>query len=544
MAGRADDSVFAWLEHMAKQIEVSFPGIFFRFEMKHPDAWKDFIRTVFDKYDFRGFGDDFPGPLVWTHEGELIGGHFEFFQTVCKTKFQLEYDLDREDPLFKQIAKDNLRQVCLQLHRDLHGAPFSELCATALALAKQAKLLNERAPADVRRVLVGSAMAEVWICPELTQERIDLRKNFSKGQSTSFDDRLVVGPVGLEETHLALLHPRPLSSKHLVLVQTRHVVGPSIEQDDRTPSKKSYVSKLEGPAKSDVGDREKRSEAAKSESRSSPPPSRHPAEDLHPARVPRGQLMVPPLQFGEQHPDEDLGLEDFISAAEVMLNVPGVATWVGLSKGTDYRHPLDTYMQVLPFPLRCSESSDADSGLHYPFELFLDRALRANDSQLSSLPFEHKFCALKSEGARPADLGKTALAAFETARNQQRCSCLLAFTQTWLLYVPLVDPPTPGALLYEMWLSLPPPPPCALLGVFVSEAIQAYPQTAALRASADGGLTAFVSNRAVLEGIPEVFEDEAQTMHTSEYAKALREPRISPEILNHPVEILRMWARP
>ena len=56
------------------------------------------------------------------------------------------------------------------------------------------------------------------------------------------------------------------------------------------------------------------------------------------------QLLVPPHRFAGDA-SQDLSLQDFTAAAELLLQVPGVATWSGI-RGTEFRHPLETHLQA------------------------------------------------------------------------------------------------------------------------------------------------------------------------------------------------------
>merc|ERR1712232_1335641 len=84
--------------------------------------------------------------------------------------------------------------------------------------------------------------------------------------------------------------------------------------------------------------------------------------------------------------------------------------------------------------------------------------------------------------------------------------------------------------LHNTWISLPPPAPCCLIGVVVAEAVTSYPATPC--SAVPGEL---ISNRAVEEGIAETYKDE--------WEAARCEPRISPEILNHPAKIMGAWTQ-
>ena len=87
------------------------PNIFVKLEMKHPDHWKAFLHTVCRLYDFSDYPDDFAGPLVWTREGELIGSAADFVQKVCIEQFGIQDPPQVTDPMFKDIAAENLKQA-------------------------------------------------------------------------------------------------------------------------------------------------------------------------------------------------------------------------------------------------------------------------------------------------------------------------------------------------------------------------------------------------------------------------------------------------
>merc|ERR1712098_20016 len=118
-------------------------------------------------------------------------------------------------------------------------------------------------------------------------------------------------------------------------------------------------------------------------------------------------------------------------------------------------------------------------------------------------------------------------------------SCAVAFTTSWLLFLPL-DPPPQGSARHEAWRKMPPPPPCALCGLVVCPAVpKDFPETAGLQSSAsvatEAKTVALVSTRAAEEGIRE---------GSAEYEAALREVRIASQILGQPPEIVGVWAFP
>lgn len=239
---------------------------------------------------------------------------------------------------------------------------------------------------------------------------------------------------------------------------------------------------------------------------------------------------MPPAAF-RGNPDEDLGEADFLAAMEVMSSVGGVTCWMGLRGGSEYRNPLDTHLQVLPFPVH---HQGEDSPLRYPLELTCDRALREGEKTLKVFPFQHSFTALAAEGERKSasDLAKVALKAFEEIRGKsgQGSSFALAFTTGWLCMMPL-EPPESGSARHEAWLQMPPPPPCALIGIVVCPLVgQTFPETAML-SQAEGAQ--LVSTRAEEEGILE---------GSPEFDAANRQVRINTKITNFPLEIMSVWA--
>eukprot|EP00927_Polykrikos_kofoidii_P080516 TRINITY_DN77404_c0_g1_i1.p1 TRINITY_DN77404_c0_g1~~TRINITY_DN77404_c0_g1_i1.p1 ORF type:complete len:510 (-),score=69.51 TRINITY_DN77404_c0_g1_i1:225-1700(-) len=482
IAGKAGCVSFARNEYVAKMIEAACPGVFFHFEMKHPDMWEGFINDVFRKYDFDGFPENFEGPLIWTHEGDLIGNSAEFMQKVCVEKFGISDIPSVTDPRFKQIASDNLKQIKLELHRKANGPAFSEQCEMAATRARDAGLLDPQVFEEQRRLVVSGASFEVWISATLADEREKLRESYKAGDSPAIiNPELSISTAGTHDSHLVVLHPRPLVWKHLVLPKRRLVQEVMIENVPETK-----------------------------------------------------QLELHSCTF-RSDPGEDLQLEDFVAAMEVLVNLGGVATWMGLKGGTEYRHTVDTHLQILPFPILSGNTED--SPLRFPLDRYINLALADSKSTLPCFPFPHTLSAITLDGEsknKAADLARTGLAVFETARGRQRDSCLLAFTATWLLLVPLQEPPEAGSLHHDAWLRLPPPPPCALVGVVIAEAIEKdFPETTGSCLIGGQGQPKLVSNRAEQENIPEGSEA---------YTAALHEARISSEILKTPAGYIGVWA--
>lgn len=509
IAGKADDPSFARAEYAAKQMQAMVPNIFVHLEMKHPDHWREFITTAFRMYDFRGYPDEFAGPLVWTLEGDLVGTSADFVQKICMEKFGVKDPPGVNDPLFKQIAADNMKQVKLQLAREQHGAPLSERVDAAHSKATAEGKLSPMIFEEQKQFVLQGACLEVWTCTQLGQQAEDSRKAYAESQPARLEEGLRICRVGQEESHLVLLHPMPLVPKHMVLVPqrfTQDITSGQLAQEASTE-----LSEEERSTMPDLSE-EERSTVSKVE--------------------------IQPHNF-RTNLDEDLSFPDFAAAMELLLNVGGVATWSAIRGGSEFRHPLDTYVQVLPFPLH---SAGEESPLRYPLELHIERALREGNSALPVFPFKHVLKGVpKPSGSDGSDrtatmsYAKAALQAYEAAvaaagsaaAGQSR---LVAFTTSWLLLMPL-DTPEVGSARHEAWLKIPPLHPCALCGLVVSPPSElGFPETAGAPSLKDGRL---VSTRAEEEGILE---------ESPEFEAASREVRISSQILQRPAETVGIWA--
>jgi len=475
IAGKADDPSFARAEYVAKQIEVSYPNIFFHYEMKHPDDWKEFINSVFRKYDFDEYPEDYPGPLIWTHEGHLIGGSAEFVQKVCIEKFGMKNPPTVTDPMFKAIAGDNFKTVKVAQHRLKHGPNFAEKCDTRHAETSALGLLHPPELEQKTVVQLGVPL-QVWSSPDISAKYAAMHEQYGDGQVAHLDERLCIGAIGQELSHQCILHPEPIVPKHMALVPQR-MVKPAMEGEE---TKEGFVE-------------------------------------------------IPPMPYGKPN-DDDLGVQDFIAAAEVLSSVGGVAVWMGIESGAaKYRHPLDTHLTVLPFPIRGSESA---SPLRHPLELHAELAIKENQTELKIFPFQHRFIPINADGEKPkaSDLGKELVAAYEKGKGDAS-SCMVAFTSTWLLVVPVSPPTEASGFKYELWLKMPPPPPYALIGVIICPTVEKeWPEIVGLEAP--GGL---IANRAEIEGIPK----DSKT-----YAEAERQVRIVTSLTEKPVDVLALWATP
>jgi len=377
------------------------------------------------------------------------------------------------DQLFVSIATANHEQVQQQqLRQQRNGPSLVELCGAAALRANNDGLIVPPIFCEKRKKVLKGTTMEVWVSETIDEERQQLRQDYGSGQPACISSGLVIGPVGEDSSHVAVLHPKPLSQKHLVMIPQR------------------LAQEAEGSL-----------------------------------------LTVQPHSYRDKS-NEDLSQGDFLAAFEIIAAVGGVATWMGIRGGEEYRHPLDTHIQVLPFPL----SSEEGSPLRYPLELALELYVDRSSSKVNALEFfafRHFYVALDSSDS-PEELANTALGAYRKSKGKKDKDqgCALAFTPSWMLIIPLV-PPQPGSARHEAWVRFPPPPPCALCGVVICPAVQQeFPETMGHLA---GGESRLITNRAEEENIPE---------GCAEYDVASRDVRIAGRILDMPAEIVGEWALP
>lgn len=511
IAGKASDPSFARAEYAAKQVQAMVPNIFVQLEMKRPDHWKSFLATISRLYDFSDYPDDFSGPLVWTLEGGLIGGAADFVQKICIEQFGIQDPPAVTDPMFKEIAAENLKQVKMQLQREQDGPGVAERCASAHASAQEGGLIEATNFSEKRHFFSHGACIEVWINSSVVEEAKANGAAFGAGESAPLDPRLAVCKVGQEESHTVLLHPKPLFPKQMALVPSRFLVEatPEVPAEEVAPEAEAPAPEQAPPEAPDV--------EAEALDQAAPAPAAPPS------------LLVPPHRF-RSDAQEDLSLADFTAAVELLSQFGGVAVWSAIRGGSEFRHPLETHLQVLPFP-------QTGSPLRYPLEFLIDRCMREGPiSTLPCFPFEHFLLAVpQADGAKPAETAKSIAMTYDSALTKlqgirQGASRLLCFTTTWMLVMPLT-PPEPGTPEHEVWLKLPPLHPCALCGIAICPEIdQTFPETA-------GGQLRqqrLVSSRAEEEGIPE---------DAPEYGLARNEVRISRQIYDRPLETLGFWVK-
>lgn len=583
LAGKADDPAFARAVYAANLIESACPNVLFHVEMRHPDEWTDFIRAVLRKYDFHVYDDGFQGPLVWTREGNLVGDCNDFVNKICVDKFGIKKPPSTADPMFQQIAVENLRQVEFEQER-ARCLPFAERLDAAHAEASKAGLVVMRDFVERRKIAVHGVPWEVLVSavpePEPTAD------------TDAFDVEGAEVPPAAEEVGAV-----DGSVAEGGAAELAEGVAGEAEALDELPLE-DCVEVGEAAADDGVGaeDAAAEEDAAEEAVEETPADEPAPAEPvllaldpalrfaaagadpadgrlqshsvlLHPRPTTRRQMvlvpkhlilereaaeaepaamLVAPSTFGSD-PDEDLGLQAFTAAMEVLKDVGGAAVWMGLRGVPEHRDIMDTHLQVLPFPI-VEESNGEESMLRFPLELYIDR-MRLYGMMLC-FPFHHTLVDLDvDEEASSSDAARIALHAYEAARAERDAQgVMLAFTLNWLLLVPL-RLPDPEHPRFEAWLRLPPPPPCALCGLVICPELRPdFPETAVPSGAGfqvmepdppveDGGsapvLPRRVSNRAEEEGIPE---------EAAEYAVAAREVRIDTRIMGEPISLLAHWA--
>jgi len=406
----------------------------------------------------------------------------------------------------------------LQLQREQNGPSLAERCDTAQAKAKDANLLSPMM-FEQRQLILQGASFEVWSSTVLAEKQDEIRSAYTDGQAARLDPGLRIGKIGQEDSHVIVLHPSPIVDKHLVLLPLRQTQDVSFKQLAEEEAAASAEAQEQAAPASDGG------EAATAQVQ----------EEL--AKV--AKLEVLPHKF-RAVPEEDLSHLDFVAAMDLLLNVGGIGTWSGLRGSSEYRHPLETYIQVLPFPLN---SAGPDSPLRYPLEFYIERALQEGKKSLPVFPFRHYLAPVSvspaPEGAPrlPQEYAKGLMTAYETAVSTKGMggpgqSRAIAFTTSWLLVMPLA-PPDVSSPQHEAWLKLPPPHPCSLCGLLINSQIPSgFPETAGGMGLSNGKL---VSTRAEEEGIAE---------GSPEFDAAIREVRISSQLPDRPAESAGIWALP
>jgi len=198
---------------------------------------------------------------------------------------------------------------------------------------------------------------------------------------------------------------------------------------------------------------------------------------------------------------------------------------------------VDTHIQVLPDGLQGPDAEPA-----FPTALYAERLLQAQVEDFGLLRgFRHALrpVVIASQGSKDSTsaLGKSLVRAFEGAVKDLQAEIeggvgvMMAFTSKWLLLLPLRHPSENKGFEEAAWQRMPPPPPCALLGVVISPIMErSWPEVA----QPDRPDATLVSNRAQLEGIPE----DAQ-----EFPAAVTDVRICVSVARSaPLGMLTYWA--
>jgi len=500
VAGVADDPAFAWVEDVASMIKANFSHVSFHIEMKHPDEWRAYIKNVCKKHGFTGFDDNFNGPFIWTPEGKLIGRGADFVQSIYLEKFRLQSPPMVTEERFRKIAKDNMAQVLEQRRVLREGASLAEQLEAARAKAQDAGAFQDmEQPKEQRTVVCAGVPVQLHLSESLESQWESSRAARAAAKEEGVDWCEAVSPDCCVSTrlgqgsHHCLLHTRPVADLHTVLV---------------------------------------------------PKASVKPGEE---------GVQVMPRTWS----DAGLTKEDFSVAAEVLLSgqVRGCAgMWLGLrdalgnTRPGDHLRPLDTHLQVLPCGFDPEAEPSFPTALHFarlvnkisetsiepPCSGLLEGTCHAFELVLP-LP-EVLPATLESSAAQLADKLEKAHAQARSHLSRQLGQCagvMVAFTPFWLLVVPLTGPHH-SHFSQAAWQRMPPPPPCALLGrVVCPTVLPSWPETAGHSTDA-GTADPLISNRAIIEGIPE----DAEERHTAE-----ADIRICVATLYAaPVEAMRYWA--
>ncbi|CAE7260091.1 unnamed protein product, partial [Symbiodinium microadriaticum] len=92
--------------------------------------------------------------------GELIGGGADFVQKICLEKFGIPEPPAVTDPVFKEIAAENLKKVKLQLQREQFGPPLPERVTAAHLIAKELELCRPQQLVEQKKVVSSGAALE------------------------------------------------------------------------------------------------------------------------------------------------------------------------------------------------------------------------------------------------------------------------------------------------------------------------------------------------------------------------------------------------
>eukprot|EP00439_Symbiodinium_sp_Y106_P038757 s1295_g4.t1 len=296
---------------------------------------------------------------------------------------------------------------------------------------------------------------------------------------------------------------------------------------------------------------------------------------LHPRPVVPKHIVLVPGRFVEEVTEAQLAQEEAKAeespeaAPEALPEAPqdmqqeqdgsqvgGLATWSAIRTGSEYRLPLETHLQVLPFPLGCQGSNQ-----RFPLESYLELLQKEKEKEvpdsLPIFPFKHVLMPIPAPAvadgkASPVEYAKPAALTYDAALlklngSRQGGSMLLAFTTSWMLMAELT-PPEVGSPEHEVWLRLPPLHPCAFFGFVICPPVEiGFPETAGGRLSQNK----LVSNRAAEERDGSLCDGmnghdnnckEGIMEDAPDFEKAKKEVRVSFQIYSRPTETMGYWV--
>jgi len=299
IAGRANDTSAARAEFMGKQIEKKIPNTSVKVDFRHPDEWPEFLANVLRQFDFTGFPLDFPGPLIWTPNGDLIGSTTEFFETVYTKKFGLksaEAEQPCDSPLYVEIAKRNMAEVLEAEKRRREGPTFAEKyhqkVADTASSCTPLPDLQTKEVLDAR----GPCMFLISVSEDLRatyhRQRVDAR--MFEDMHLRLSKEFLFTIAGAELSHLCLVHPYPKFSGQAMLIPQRWV---------QILSSEDVVSSV---VTEEVDVKARR---------------------------------------------EELDALDYSAIADTLQNLPdGVCTFQRIVNGEEFRHQFDTHIQLFHAP--------------------------------------------------------------------------------------------------------------------------------------------------------------------------------------------------
>jgi len=251
---------------------------------------------------------------------------------------------------------------------------------------------------------VNGVLFEVWTSKELSKLHEDHRKAYNGRDPMGYEHGNAVSNV--EDSHTLVLSHRPIVPQHSILLQNKH-----FELQDGIDD----GSKL---------------------------------------------MMIDPLTSSPT-------TKDFDAVAETLHHVSGVCTLQRLPSGSklEFRTPLDSHIQFLPFPL-------AEEGVA-PLLPWLERQKKKKPDKVPFFNFPHALRWL-------SDLTGDAIEhAFKSASSDIKLSSSIGFDlvigEKFMLLAP-INAPTDA--LRAQWEILPPVPSVALIGLVILPTVKpVYPET-------------------------------------------------------------------